>query len=150
MGSDRPGSRGRRLGKLIGLLQLIATKTDLVEVDLDLFYHRDIRDLWRRDDHGLPLLTLRQLWVRLRLGLPRESALAKDANGGRTPWSIEEHLIADLWAQRANAGKARGAKFVDHPSRPAAAKKSTQLSDERIARGQARFAERQRKLNGGN
>ncbi|NKZ93673.1 hypothetical protein GS966_28385 [Rhodococcus hoagii] len=83
-------------------------------------------------------------------GLPRESALAKDANGGRMPWSIEDHLIADLWAQRANTGKARGREVRRSPEPPAAAKKITQLSDERIARGQARFAERQRKLNGGN
>ncbi|MGF7125010.1 hypothetical protein [Rhodococcus sp. BE178] len=148
MGPRRRGARYRRLGKLLGLLRLIAEKADLVEADLDQFYRRDLRDLWRTDDEGRPLLTLRQVWVRLQNGLPRESALAIDANGGRMPWSITDHLLADLWALRANSGKKRGAKPTDHPSRPKSAKKQAQVTDKQIARAEARFAARRRKLNG--
>ena len=108
----------------------------------------DLRDLWRVDEDGRPRLTLRQVWVRV-LHLPRDSALAIDLNGGRMPWSMTDHLVADLWAQRANAGKKQGAKLTDHPSRPKAIKAKPQASDAQIERAKKRFAERRRKLNGG-
>lgn len=88
------------------------------------------------------------MWVRIQ-NLPRDSALALDACDGRMPWSATDHLVADLWAQRANAGKQRGAKLVDHPNRPKAGKKHAQVTDAQIARAEARFAARRRKLNGG-
>ena len=121
-----------------------------MEADLDRFYRRDIRDLWRVDEHGLPLLTLRQLWVRIRHGLPRDSALAIDASGGRMPWSIEDHLLADVWEIHANQGRKQRAKWVDHPGRKQAGKKPVVVDDARLARAEARRAARQRKLNGGN
>ncbi|RVW06223.1 hypothetical protein [Rhodococcus spongiicola] len=122
MGPHRPGSRGRRLGKLIGLLRLIAEKADLVEADLDRYYQRDIRDLWRCDDEGRPLLTLRQVWVRIR-HLPSDSALAIADNGGTVPWSITDHLLADTWLVIAQANSAKGKAPRDHPRREQEAQK---------------------------
>ena len=44
-----------------------------IEADLSLHYGLDLRDHYRRDDDGRPLLTLRQIMVRLR-HLPWDSA----------------------------------------------------------------------------
>ncbi|WP_280301984.1 hypothetical protein [Nocardia neocaledoniensis] len=89
-----------------------------MEADLDRFYNRDLRDLWRRDRHGRRLLTLRMVYVRVTQ-LPRESALALDANNGRTPWSLTDHLIADLWTLQARQGMGKKApRQLDHPRRP--------------------------------
>lgn len=86
----------------------------------------------------------------LLVHLPRDSALAIAENGGTMPWSLTDHLIADVWALKANEGKKRGAKRTDHPDRPKASgrtqKKAGGLSDEQLRRGQARFAERRRRL----
>ena len=61
-------------------------------------------------------MSARRLWVLIRQ-LPIESALVRALNGGRTPWGDTEHLLADLWAQQANAGRGKGAAVVDHPTR---------------------------------
>jgi len=55
------------------------------------------------------------IYVRIR-HLPPSSALAIDANGGRKPWTLEDHLLADIWyvARQSVAGK----KAKDHPGRP--------------------------------
>lgn len=81
------------------------------------FFGVDLRDLWRRDEHGHQKLTLRQLWVYIRHGLPRESALAIDDNGGTMPWSVTEHLLADQWELDANRGRKKGATWRKHPGR---------------------------------
>ncbi|HEY9311474.1 hypothetical protein [Williamsia sp.] len=122
---------------------------DDIEADLKHFYGVDLRDLFRPGG-GDSQLTLRLLWVYIRR-LPHTSALAISDNGGRMPWSIEDHLLADLWALQANRGKKRGSPWRDYPNRPkpAAKKANSQIDDERIERGEQRFAERRRKLEEG-
>lgn len=95
-------------------------------------------------------MTLRLLWVYLRK-LPHTSALAITENGGKMPWSIEDHLLADLWALQANRGRKKGTPWKDYPARPKPADKqvNSKVDDERIRRGEQRFAERQRKLKEG-
>ena len=89
-----------------------------MEADLDHFYGRDLRDLWRFDELGRRRLTLRMVYARL-IHLPATSALAIDQNGGRAPWTMTDHLLADLWSLDAKqlAGK-KAPK--DHPGRPKA------------------------------
>lgn len=122
---------------------------DDIEADLKRFYQTDLRDLWRPGG-GDSQLTLRLLWVYIRR-LPMDSALAISDNGGRIPWSIEDHLLADLWALQANRGKKREAPWRDYPNRPkpGAKKSNSQINDERIRRGEQRFAERARRLEEG-
>ncbi|MGW5920839.1 hypothetical protein ACWFPY_17790 [Nocardia fluminea] len=58
------------------------------------------------------------VYVRV-LELPAESALAKDANGGKHPWSLTDHLLADLWALTARKSMGKKApRELDHPGRP--------------------------------
>lgn len=92
-------------------------KSRLVEADLDRFYHRDLRDLWRIDEQGHRKLTYRMVYVRIT-ALPADSSLAISANGGRRPWTVSEYLLADLWEINANKGMKRGAKPKRHPARP--------------------------------
>lgn len=99
---------------MIGLLGLLRTKGDPIEADLRRFHRVDLRDLWRPGG-GPSQLTLRLLYVLIR-HLPADSSLAIDDSGGRLPWSITDHLIADLWEQRANAGRGRKPR-VRHPRR---------------------------------
>ncbi|PPJ31913.1 hypothetical protein C5E45_33010 [Nocardia nova] len=87
-----------------------------MEADLDAHFNRDLRDLWRRDENGCHKLTYRMIYVRLTNGLPATSALARDANGGRTPWTLTDHLLADIWGLEARQLAGRRAK--DHPGRP--------------------------------
>lgn len=94
-------------------------------------YGRDIRDLWRYDEHGRRRLTLRMIYVRV-LHLPATSALAIDANGGKMPWSLTDHLLADLWYLDAKQLAGRKAP-KDHPGRPKA-KRHVDNSPERQAR----------------
>jgi hypothetical protein len=68
------------------------------------------------------------IYVRVR-HLPRTSALAIDANGGRYPWTLTDHLLADIWfvGRQQVAGK----KARDHPGRPHAVSKSEVSPDRR-------------------
>lgn len=113
---------------------------------MDRFYGRDLRDLWRRDSDGRRLLTLRMVYVRV-LALPRDSALALDANGGTQPWSLTDHLIADLWtltARRAMGKKAP--RELDHPRRPKpTAKPPTPERNARLQQARRRRAQIQRR-----
>ncbi|MDV8005049.1 hypothetical protein [Rhodococcus sp. IEGM 1318] len=122
---------------------------DDIEADLRTFYHGlDLRDLWRPGG-GDSQLTLRLLWVLIRR-LPRTSALAISDNGGHMPWSIEDHLLADLWALQANRGRKKGTPWKDYPNRPKpAAKQAAQIDDARINRAEKRFADRRRRLEEG-
>ena len=79
------------------------------------FYSVDLRDLWRRDEHG-PLLTLRQLWVYVRC-LPHDSALAIDDNGGVMPLTIGDSILLEQWELEANRGRGKGKPRVRHPLR---------------------------------
>lgn len=108
------------------------TKRDLVEADLDRYFHRDLRDLWRFDEYGCRKLTHRMIYVRITNGLPSDSALARDANDGKTPWSLEHHLLADIWGLEARqlAGK-KAPK--DHPARPKRRRRQT-ITPEREAK----------------
>ena len=92
-----------------------------MEADLERFYHRDLGDLWRFDSRGRRLLTLRQVYVRIK-GLPPESLLAMEANTGRRPWGAVEFLLADLWELTANRGLKKGRKPARHPARPVSSK----------------------------
>lgn len=97
---------------------LMRERPDLVEADLRRFYHGTrLGDLWRRDEAGCRLLTYRQIYVCIS-HLPADSALAIDANDGKQPWSITDHLIADLWVQRANERRKKSQRPKDHPRRP--------------------------------
>lgn len=101
-----------------GLLALMREKPVLVEADLRRFYHgTQLGDLWRFDEHGCRRLTYRQIFVMVS-HLPRDSALALDANGGTMPWSLTDHLLADLWALKRNEGRKRSQRPKDHPGRP--------------------------------
>jgi hypothetical protein len=93
-------------------------RPNLVEADLRQFFNGTrLGDLWRFDEHGCRLLTYRQIYVCIS-HLPAASALAIDANGGVQPWSITDHLIADLWVQRANERRKKSQRPKDHPRRP--------------------------------
>ncbi|MDV6267080.1 hypothetical protein [Rhodococcus globerulus] len=81
----------------------------------------DIRDLWRSDEDG-PHLTWRQVWVYVR-HLPRDSALAIDDNKGTQPWSMEEHLLADIWVAQVRATAPKNKRPKDHPAREAMKKR---------------------------
>lgn len=110
---------------MIGLLDLLRTKGDPIEADLRRFHRVDLRDLWRPGG-GTAQLTLRLLYVLIQY-LPATSALAIADNGGTQPWSITEHLIADLWEQKANAGRGRKPR-VKHPRRTEMVKRQTARS----------------------
>ena len=88
-------------------------KADLVEADLRRIYGVRLGDLWRFDELNCRRLTYRQIYVYLMNGLPRDSALAMDANGGKAPWSITDHLIADLWVQSANRARKNTPEFLE-------------------------------------
>lgn len=60
-------------------------------------------------------------------GLPRESALAVDDNGGVMPLDITEHLLADTWVLLAGANSAKGKGPKDHPIREKQRKKATSV-----------------------
>jgi hypothetical protein len=87
-----------------------------MEADLSRYHRIDLRDLWRTDDDGNPRLTLRQVWARLR-HLPRDSAFAILDNGGTEPWSISDHLAADLWLIHAQSNAPKNKRPKDHPRR---------------------------------
>ncbi|MGN2634628.1 hypothetical protein ACTD5D_39760 [Nocardia takedensis] len=88
------------------------------------------------------------IYVRIR-ELPASSALARDANGGTAPWSMTDHLIADLWRLhlRHYLGK-KAPKALDHPGRPkppppvmsprAAARRAARLRQSQRRRAQIR------------
>lgn len=51
------------------------------------------------------------------LCLPANSALAIDDNGGVEPWSLLDHLAADIWLALAQANVPKGKRPKDHPRR---------------------------------
>lgn len=107
-----------------------------MEADLSEYHHLDLRDRWRFEEVLLAdgrrvvcrKLTLRMIYVRLK-ELPRTSALALDANGGKWPWTLTDHLLADIWfvARQQVAGK----KAKDHPGRPSRSSRSVESPQRR-------------------
>jgi hypothetical protein len=91
----------RDRGKLTALVGLLREAPDVVEADLQRFYHVDLADYWRGE------LSPRRLSVLIEQ-LPPDSATARrysDADG----WSRLEFLVSDLF--QAFTGEI-------HPARP--------------------------------
>lgn len=130
--------RIRQLGKLTYLLRLLREVPDKVERDLSRFHHVRYSDRWRYDDAGVPLLTLREIWVRI-VDLPGDSAIAAHLNGGTPRWGTTEHLLADIWGALTSK---------EHPGRPKSiAQKAITVAKRRaLQRAQARAARRRREL----
>lgn len=57
------------------------------------------------------------IYVRIE-NLPHDSALAAHFNGGKQPWTLPDHLLADIWASTANQNRPKAKPFKDHPWRP--------------------------------
>lgn len=102
-----------------------------MEADLSAYHHLDLRDRWRYEEVILASgrrvllrkLTTRMIYVRIRHGLPPESALAIHFNGGKWPWKLGDHLLADLYF--IHRQELEGKKAKDHPGRPRPDKTST-------------------------
>jgi hypothetical protein len=109
-----------------------------VERDLSRFHHVRYSDRWRVDEYGVPLLTLREIWVRIN-DLPGNSAIAAHENNGTPRWGVTEHLLADIW--QALSGQ-------PHPSRPKTTARQAITAARRRAtrRVQDRFARRRRAM----
>lgn len=98
-------------------------------------------------------LTTRMIYARIR-HLPPTSALAIHYNGGRWPWSLTDHLLADLWHEL-EVGRL-GKKAKDHPGRPKKSKASQasperdrRMRDARRRAAQERAARNRRRAIGG-
>lgn len=111
---------------------------DKVERDLSRFHRVRYSDRWRVDDAGVPLLTLREIWVRI-VDLPGDSAIAVHENGGTPRWGVSEHLLADIWG--ALTGQ-------PHAGRPKSKATQAITAARRRAKRhvQARFAKRNRAM----
>ncbi|MBW0270783.1 hypothetical protein ATM97_07120 [Nocardia sp. MH4] len=134
------GRRGRvrHLGKLATLLRLLREVPDKVERDLSRYHHVRYSDRWRVDAAGVPLLTLREIWVRI-VDLPGDSAIAAHENGGTPRWGVSEHLLADIW------GALTGQPHAGRPKSPA--QRAITAARRRATRQvQARFARRRRAI----
>ncbi|MEU0871653.1 hypothetical protein [Nocardia brasiliensis] len=134
---------GRRLrirerGKLVTLLRLLREVPDLVERDLSRFHHIRYTDRWRHDDTGVPLLTLREIWVRIN-DLPGDSAIAAYENGGLPRWGTAEHLLADIWGALTGQQHAGRPKSKTQQAITAARRRA-------MKRVEARFARRRRAM----
>ncbi|OBB20632.1 hypothetical protein A5762_15265 [Mycolicibacterium elephantis] len=89
-------------------------------------------------------LSARRLRVLLRQ-LPHDSALTRALNGGNPGWSVTDHLIADRWAQKANEGRKKGAKLIDHPKRKAMEERARQEAKRvRVSELHATYKKRKR------
>ncbi|QDH92459.1 tail assembly chaperone [Gordonia phage Dmitri] len=127
-------SLGLTSGKLNRLAATLIQFGGEVEADLLRFYNVDLLDLWRGR------LSLRRLST-LLLHLPKDSALAIATNGGTSPWSLTDILLADLWVI---TGKARwGKKAADeHPLRKVQLRKRSNARKQARKASLARAAER--------
>ncbi|QIG58545.1 tail assembly chaperone [Arthrobacter phage DrSierra] len=88
-------------GKLTALVALLRNDSDVVEADLQRFYHVDLADYWRGE------LSPRRLSVLIEQ-LPAESATARKLSGA-DGWNRLEFLVSDLY--QAFTGEV-------HPARP--------------------------------
>lgn len=73
------------------------------------FYRVDLLDFYRGT------LSARRLQILIRQ-LPAKSALVLALNGGRSPWSTTDHLIADLWILMLQIF-VKNPRHKDHPVR---------------------------------
>ncbi|NEW27244.1 hypothetical protein [Nocardia cyriacigeorgica] len=127
--------RVRQLGKLTTLLALIRDHEDQLEADLA-HHCNGLRytDRWRYDEHGVPLLTLREIWVRIQQ-LPGDSELVMLGNDGRPRWSDADFLLSDI--VHVLSGK-------PHPARPKPRKRERE-TPRRAALRRRRIAEKRRR-----
>jgi hypothetical protein len=122
----RLGRRGDGIqhgGKLTALLRIVGKHEGALEADLSQHHHLRYTDRWRRDQAGVPLLTLREIWVRIQ-ELPPTARLVVLGNGGRPRWTDADYLLADI------AGILAGR---EHPARPKPNSTPTQRVDSRRA-----------------
>jgi hypothetical protein len=93
------------------------------------FYRVDLLDFYRGT------LSVRRLGVLVRQ-LPAESATVRALNDGRPPWSVTDHLVADLWALWAKK---------DHPVRAEIEVKArTNAKRSRVVALRTKFEKRKR------
>ena len=87
----------------------------------------------------MPLLTLREIWVRI-VDLPGDSAIAAHLNGGTPRWGTAEHLLADIWGALTSK---------EHPGRPKSkARQAVTAARRRATRNvKARFARRNKAMS---
>ncbi|WP_306358852.1 MULTISPECIES: hypothetical protein [unclassified Nocardia] len=90
------------------MLRIIRDHEDALEADLSQHHRIRYTDRWRRDERGVPLLTLREIWVRIQQ-LPPTARLVMLGNGGRPRWTDADYLLSDI------AGILAGRP---HPARP--------------------------------
>ncbi|WP_378735531.1 hypothetical protein [Nocardia brasiliensis] len=106
---------------------------DKVERDLSRFHHVRYSDRWRVDAAGTPLLTLREIWVRI-CDLPGDSAIAAHHNGGTPRWGTAEHLLADIWGALTGQQHAGRPKYKVRQAVTGARRRATKNVQSRFAR----------------
>lgn len=67
-------------------------------------------------DYYRGTLTARRLHVLIDR-LPYDSATARSQNGDRPVWSVQDHLIADLWSLIVGVNSEKGSPYVEQPRR---------------------------------
>ncbi|WP_280442227.1 hypothetical protein [Nocardia brasiliensis] len=81
----------------------------------------------------MPLLTLREIWVRLN-DLPGDSSIAAHENNGVPRWGTSEHLLADIWGALTGQPHAGRPKFAAQQAITAARRRATKRVESRFAR----------------
>lgn len=142
--AHRPGEDG----KIGGLLALLREHGEAVEADLARYYHRDYRDRWRRDAHGHPLLTLRQVMLYVE-HLPLEARTVHLLWGGRTPWSRQEQLLDEVRRRLEQLGGVKRPKADPGRKLPATERQESPERQRTLAHARARARERRRRVEAG-
>ncbi|WP_406234924.1 hypothetical protein [Nocardia sp. NBC_01009] len=127
------GRRIRGAGKLLTLLRLLREVPDKVERDLSRFHHIRYSDRWRVDAAGVPLLTLREIWVRI-VDLPGDSAIAAHYNDGMPRWGVLEYLLADVYQALTGQPHAGRPKSAAQRAITAARRRATRKVQDRFVR----------------
>lgn len=81
----------------------------------------------------MPLLTLREIWVRI-VDLPGDSAIAAHHNNGTPRWGTTEHLLADIWGALTGQQHAGRPKSKAQQAITAARRRATRHVQARFAR----------------
>lgn len=124
------------------LYRLLAEHEEAVEADLSRYHHREYTDRWRLDERGRPLLTLREIRVRLRY-LPPQSATGQ-ALGLDTGWRVGDYLLADVY--HALTGKKHPAKPNPKKSTGAGASRQTPARAAKLAAARRRKVAREAQI----